>query len=327
MKKSRIYATILIILIGVTVTSFVGWFILKPAPYIMQGEVMATSYKISSQMAGRVDSLPVRKGETVNKGELLCVIKSKTVGTKLTQAEAQRTALEAQNIKVDRGTRSQVKAQAYQSLQQARAGLELARQTHTRIKNLHASGVVSSQKYDEAFTALRSAMAIEAMAAQGYSLACQGAQWEDKSTAKALVGGASGAVAEVESYITDGWQYSPVDGIVSSVMAERGELVGAGFPVITIIDLNDSWVVFNVKETLLPKIKVGKKLTGYFPALDRNIQLTISDISAEASYSTWAATRTSGEFDIRTFAVEARADRPIKDLRTGMSVIVDYNSL
>lgn len=325
--KSKIFAITLIILASITAVSLIGWFVLKPASQLMQGEVMAASYRISSQMAGRVDSLTVSRGDVVHKGDLLCVIRSKTVDSKLTQAQAERTALESQNIKVDNGTRAQVKAQAYQSLQQADAALELARQTHTRIQNLHRTGVVSSQRYDEAFTALRSAMAVQRMAAEQYSLACQGAQWEDKKTAQALVTGASGAVSEVESYLTDGWQYSPVDGVVTSVMAQRGELVGAGFPVITVMDLNDAWVVFNIKETLLSKITVGKEIVGFFPALNRSIKLKISHISAEASYSTWAATRTSGEFDIRTFSVEARPEKPIDNLRAGMSVVVDYSSL
>lgn len=114
---------------------------------------------------------------------------------------------------------------------------------------------------------------------------------------------------------------------MSSVISENGELVGTGFPVVTIVDLADAWTVFNVKETMLPKIRVGTRFDGYFPALDTTLSLTVDYIAAEASYATWAATRTTGEFDVKTFEVHARPAQPVEGLKPGMTVVVDYNTL
>lgn len=84
-------------------------------------------------------------------------------------------------------------------------------------------------------------------------MAVEGARLEDKTAAAALVAQATGAVSEVESYASDAIQYSPIDGEVSTVIAEPGELIGSGYPVITLLDMNDLWVTFNVRKTCYPK--------------------------------------------------------------------------
>lgn len=326
--KSKIFAVTLIIIGVITAVSLVGWFIWKPAPILLQGEIAATSYKISSQMAGRIDSLNVERGQIVKKGELIYVVRSKTIDAKLEQAKALKTVASAQNTKVDHGARQQVINQAYSMLQSALQAETLAQKTYQRIKNLYEGGVVPAQKFDEAQAAYKVTTNNVAVAQDAYSMANEGAVVEDKTSARALVSQAQGAVMEVQSYLEDGYQYSPVNGQVSSIIAQTGELVGAGLPVVTIVDLNDYWVAFNVKETLLPKLIVGKKIIGYIPAIDLNIEFIVTYIAPEASYATWSATRTTGEFDIKTFEVRAKPKAPnITNIRTGMSVLVDYETL
>lgn len=324
--KSKVYTITLIIIAVITVVAFIGWFVLKPAPYIMQGTVEATSYKVSSKVPGRVDSLTVKRGDAVTKGQFLYGISSPEVYAKLTQAEAARSAATAMQDKVDAGARKQQIQQAYEMWQQSLAGLELAQKTYNRVKNLYDQGVVPAQKLDEAYAALKAMKTTSVAAHAAYSMATEGAQWEEKAAAKAMVEQAGGAVSEVESYVTETRQYAPVDGEVSSVVSENGELVGTGYPVVTVVDLSDAWVVFNIKETMLPRIRMGTKFNGYFPALDKTYELTVDYIAAEASYATWAATRTSGEFDVKTFEVHARAAGRIDNIRPGMTVTVDYNS-
>ncbi|MDE5945564.1 MAG: efflux RND transporter periplasmic adaptor subunit [Rikenella sp.] len=325
--KSKVYTVTLVLIALITAVAFIGWFMLRPAPYVMQGTVEATSYKVSSKVPGRVDSLTVRRGDVVRKGQFLYGISSPEVLAKLTQAEAARSAAAAMQDKVDAGARKQQKQQAYEMWQKAQAGLELARKTYERVKNLYDQGVVPAQKLDEAQASLKAMQTTETAARAAYTMAVEGAQREDKAAAAALVEQAGGAVSEVESFILETRQYAPVDGEVSSVISENGELVGTGFPVITIVDLSDAWAVFNVKETMLPKIKQGTRFNGYFPALDTTLELAVTYIAAEASYATWAATRTSGEFDVKTFEVHARPTAPVENLKPGMTVLVDYNSL
>ena len=138
---------------------------------------------------------------------------------------------------------------------------------------------------------------------------------------------AEGAVSEVESYIGDAMVYSPVTGEVSTVIAEEGELVGSGYPVVAILDMSDMWVTFNVKETLLPGMKLGTRMTGFVPALDRDVEFEVTYIAPQADFATWAATRTQGGFDIRTFAVKARPVSVAENMRPGMSVLVDWDKI
>jgi HlyD family secretion protein len=209
----------------------------------------------------------------------------------------------------------------------AEAGRELAQKSYDRIKNLYESGVVPAQKFDEASANLQ-AMKTTAQAAQSqYNMAVEGARLEDKTAAAALVAQATGAVSEVESYASDAIQYSPIDGEVSTVIAEPGELIGSGYPVITLLDMNDLWVTFNVKEDLLPKVKIGSILTAYVPGLAKTIQLKIDYMAAQAEYATWSATKTRGDFDIRTFEVKARPVKRIAGLRPGMTVTVNWDEI
>lgn len=325
--KSKLFAITLITIAVITILSFIGWFLLKPEATLLQGEVAATSIKVSSQMPGRIGSLKVRAGDMVHKGDSLYHITSATVNAKLTQAQAVRSAAAYQSTKVDNGARKQVIEQAYEMWQKSIIGLDLVEKTYNRVKNLYESGVIPAQKMDEAQAQYKAALATVTMAKAQYTMAKEGAQWEDKKAAAALVDQAGGAVAEVESYLNDAAQLSPIDGEVASIIAQNGELVGAGYPVVTIVDLDDNWVVFNVKETMLPKMGKGKTMAAYFPALDKSAQIKVTYIAVEASYATWTATRASGEFDVRTFEVHCRTVQPLEGVRSGMSVTVDYSEL
>lgn len=325
--KSKAYTITLIVVACITVVALIGWFILKPQPFVLQGEVEATSYKVSSKVPGRIDSIAVKRGDVVRQGDFLYRISSPETEAKLWQAEAAKNAATAMQLKADRGTRRQQIDQAYEMWQKAEAGLELAQKTYARVKNLYEDGVVPAQKLDEAEANLQSMRTSASAAKAAHSLAVEGAQQEDKAAAAAKVAQAAGAISEVEAYVSDFYQYAPVNGEVSSVISEMGELVGTGFPVVTLVDLSDTWVVFHIKETMLPKITVGTKIQGYFPALDKTYELTITYIAAEASYATWTATKTSGEFDIRTFEVHARPAKAIDNIKPGMTVTVDYNHI
>lgn len=225
------------------------------------------------------------------------------------------------------GARIQQIEAALNMWEKAQAGLELARKTYERVQNLYNEGVVPAQKFDEA-EANYKAMEATALAAKAqYDMAVDGARKEDKEAAAARVRQAEGAVSEVQSYLVDASVYSPVTGEVSTIIAEEGELVGSGYPVVAILDMSDMWVTFNIKETLLPGMTIGTRMTGFVPALDRDVEFEVTYIAPQADFATWAATRTQGGFDIRTFAIKARPTAPVENLRPGMSVLVDWDKI
>ncbi len=327
MKRSNIIGLIGALLGVAVVVSILSWFVITPTPTILQGETDATSYKASSKVAGRIDSMMVREGQQVRKGDLLYVLSTPEVDAKVAQARAAQAAAAAQELKANRGARSQDIQSARDLYTQAESALALARKNYERAVNLQREGVIATQRLDEATTNLQVTQAAADAARQQYSLALEGAQSEDKASAMALTQQAAAVVAEAVSLQSDSRIYSPTDGEVSSIIAEVGELVGQGYPVVTVIDMNDIWVTYNIKETLMPKIKIGLRFMAYVPALDRDVEFVVDHISSQADFATWSATRTQGGFDIRTFAVKTRPTSHVEDLRPGMSALVNWDEL
>lgn len=327
MKKRNVIWLIIAVVVIIAVVALVGWYLKRSEPTIIQGTVECATYKASSKIAGRIEEMKVEQGDHVTKGQLLYVLSTPELDAKLRQAEAVKSAATALDQKALAGARVQQIEAALNMWQKAQAGKELAQKTYDRVKALYDKGVVPEQKFDEADANYRAMVATEMAAKAQYDLAVAGASKEDKDAAAAQVQQAEGVVSEVESYISDAMVYAPVDGEVSTIIAEQGELVGTGYPVVAILDTTDTWVTFNIKETLLPKITVGMKMTAYVPALDRNVEFEVTYISVQADFATWSATRTQGSFDIRTFAVKARPVTDVENIRPGMSVLVNWDEL
>ena len=326
MNRKIIWSAIITIAL-IIIVALVGYHLKHSEPIILQGTVECTTYRASSKIAGRIEKMNLHEGQHVTKGELLYTLSTPELNAKLQQAEAAKNAATALDQKALAGARIQQIEAARNLWQKAQAGRVLSQRTFERVKTLYEQGVVAAQKFDEAEANYQAMVASEAAAKAQYELALDGASKEDKEAAAAQVQQAEGAINEVESYISDAMVYSPVDGEISSIIAEQGELVGSGYPVVSIIDTTDIWATFNVKENLLPKIKIGGKMVAYIPALDRDIEFEIRYISVQADFATWSATRTQGSFDIRTFAVKAYPIGNAEGLRPGMSVLIDLNQL
>lgn len=326
MNRKIIWSAIITIAL-IIIVALVGYHLKHSEPIILQGTVECTTYRASSKIAGRIEKMNLHEGQHVTKGELLYTLSTPELNAKLQQAEAAKNAATALDQKALAGARIQQIEAARNLWQKAQAGRVLSQRTFERVKTLYEQGVVAAQKFDEAEANYQAMVASEAAAKAQYELALDGASKEDKEAAAAQVQQAEGAINEVESYISDAMVYSPVDGEISSIIAEQGELVGSGYPVVSIIDTTDIWATFNVKETLLPRIKIGGKMVAYIPALDRDIEFEIRYISVQADFATWSATRTQGGFDIRTFAVKVYPIGNAEGLQPGMSVLVDWNQL
>ncbi len=327
MKKNNVIGVIGALLGVVLLVSFISWFLVRKSPTILQGETDVTNYKASSKIAGRIDKMLVKEGQQVKKGELLYVLSTPEIDAKLRQARAAESAASAQDKKALAGARVQQIEAARSMWEKAEAGLEYARKTYERVKILYEEGVVPAQQFDEAEANYTAMKATVAAAESQYQMAVDGTRKEDKAAAAALLEQAASVVSEVEVYAKDACVYSPVDGEISTVIAQEGELVGSGYPVVTILDMSDIWIAYNVKETLMPKIKMGKKFKAYVPALDKEVELYVDYISVQADFATWSATRTQGGFDVRTFAVKARPVSAVDGLRPGMTAIVDWDKL
>ena len=307
----------------VLVVALAGFFLLTPPEETIMGQAEATTVRISGKVPGRIAEYRFGEGDQVKKGDTLVFLDTPEVLAKMRQAEAARAAAEAQHTKALNGARAQEITAAYELWQKAKAGLEIARKSYDRVRNLYEKGVMSAQKKDEAEANYNAMVATEKAACSQYEMAKEGARKEDKAAAEALVQRADGAIAEVESYIEESILLSPIDGEVTERFPERGELVGTGAPIMNIADLHDMWVTFSVREDLLKDLKVGNQIEAFIPALEnQSVTLQVYYLKDMGTYAAWKATKTTGQFDAKTFEVRARPTEPVDGLRPGMSVIL-----
>ena len=326
------FVRVLLFIVGLacilTILSVAGWFLFKPPPLIVQGEVEATQVQVAAKIFGRIESLAIREGEIVKKGQLLATIDSPEIRAKMKQAEAAQKAAGAQREKADRGARSEEIRMALNMWQRAKAGAELSQKTYERIRRLHRDGVVPAQKRDEAEAQWKGAQRAEKAARATYDMALAGARKEDRVTASALAEQASGALAEVEAYLEETRLFAPIGGEVADIIPERGELTSPGYPIVILVDLEDIWVTFNLREDLLSKIRMGSFLPVRFPALgNRETSLKVNFITALGDFATWHATKATGDFDLKTFEVRAVPVRSLEGLRPGMSAVVEWEGI
>ena len=294
-------------------------------PDLVQGEVEAAQVDVSSKLPGRVAEVLVELGQAVKKGDPVARLESPEVQARLDQAAAARAAATAQSEKADHGAREEELRAAENNWRRAEAAAGLARTTWERLERLQRDGVVPAQRRDEAEAGWKAARAAADAARAAWDMALAGARREDKAAARAVVRQAQGAVSEVEAWLGETTLRAPRDGEVSARNVEPGELAAPGYPVVSLVDLRDAWVVFNLREDRLAGLKVGQRLTARVPALGREVELVVSAISPLADFATWRSTSASGGFDLKTFEVRARPLQPVDGLRPGMSALVDWS--
>ncbi len=322
-NNKTLIAGLLAVLAAVGIVALVGLFAIHPQKEMLLGEADATEYRISNMVPGHIDQLYVAEGDHVRSGDTLAHIGSRQVDAKMIQAKAARSAASAQSRKAKGGARNQQVQMAYQVWQKAKAAEEVYKKSYDRVKGLYEKGVVSAQQYDEVDAKYKAAQADCAAAEQQYLMAKEGARSEDIAAASALVNQAGGAVAEVQSYLDDSYIIAPCDGEVVEVYAKLGDLVGTGAPLVSILDMSDNWFNFSIREDLLKDIKSGQSVKVRIPALgDKTYPCTVRNIKVMASYATWRATKTLGQYDVKSFDVKVVPQEDIDGLRPGMTAIL-----
>ncbi|ABZ78370.1 secretion protein HlyD family protein [Shewanella halifaxensis HAW-EB4] len=320
MRTNRILAAVaLIVLIGALLYGLLLAY--TPKPQLLQGQIEAREYNVSSKVPGRVEEVLVRRGDLVTEGDLLFAINSPELEAKLMQAEGGRDAAVAMQKEADNGARKQQIAAAKEEWLKAQAAAKLYRTTYERLEVLFNEGVLARQKRDEAFTQWQAAKYTEQAALAMYQMTDEGARIETKAAAAGNTRMAEGAVNEVSAILLDSQMRSPKTGEISEVLLQAGELAPSGFPVVSLIDMSDAWAVFQVREDQLKKFKQGDVLKLTIPALEQEVEFKVTNIAVMGDFATWRATESGHDFDMRTFEVELRPNKSIADLRVGMSVL------
>lgn len=281
---------------------------------LLQGEVDVKTVDLASKITGRIEKINYKKGDRVKKGDVLIALDTPDINAKAAQVDATVQLALAQQEKVNNGARNE-------QISMAKASRDLAKKTFDRLNRLHDEGVIPTQKLDEARAKYQAAQ-------DNYNMLVTGSRIEDKLSAAANVKRAMGANDEVQSYLKENTIVAPIDGVITEINVEEGELVGAGYPIVTIVDDNDCWVVFNLREDLLAKIKDGTEFNVKIPAIGREpVKVRVNYISVMGDFANWRATKAKGDFDMKTFEVRAVPVEKVDGLRAGMSAVFDWKKL
>ena len=308
--------------IAVLIVAIIGFFTLGKTDEVIQGEVEIGEYRVSCKLPARVVEIRVKEGDFVHKGDTLAILEIPEMNAQEKVAQSTEAATQALSNLTEEGARREAIQSARQLVVQAKAATDVAKKTYDRMQNLFSEGVMSQQKRDEAKAAWEVALAHENVMKSQYEMAKNGARTEEKKAAQSQANAAKHAVDVVRSVLKETVQVAAVDGEVSDIYPKEGELVGMGSPILSISMMKDMWGTFHVREDQLNGLKVGDTFTAFSPAFNKELKLKVFEIKDEGSYAVWKATKSNGQYDLKTFEVKARPINPFDGLRPGMSLIV-----
>ncbi len=321
-QKNSIILAILGFTGVVVIAGLIGYLTIGKSDDVIQGEIEVSEYRVSSKVPGRILELRVKEGDYVHVGDTLAILDAPEVEAKKAQAQSAEEAASAMKLMADNGARRQQIQGAYEVWQQAKAGLDIAKKTYERVQRLFNEGVMSAQKRDEALAQYKAYEAQEKAAKSQYDMAKEGARKEERMAAAAQVNRARGAVQEVSSYINETVQVAQIEGEVSDIYPKVGELVGTGSPIMSISIMSDVWGTFNVREDQLNGLKIGSEFTAFSPAFKKDVKMKVYYIKDQGSYAVWKATKSNGQYDLKTFEVKARPVTKMEGLRPGMTLVM-----
>ena len=323
-KKVPNYIPALVFIVGIVALAAVcGIIALRHPETTIQGEVEVEEYRVSSKIPGRILRLMAEEGQRGKAGDTLGILEAPEVEAELQQAEAAEQAADAVSRKAQKGARDEQVRAAYEMWQKAKAGAEVMEKSYKRIRHLYDEGVTTAQKLDEITAQRDAAIATERAAKAQYDMAKNGAQQEDREAARAQKSRAEGAVREVNSYLRESVLIAQMDGEVTDVFPVMGELVGTGAPVMNVALMDKMWLTFNIREDFLADIRMGQKVKAVIPALgNKEITAKVTAMKDLGTFAAWKATKTTGEYDRKTFQVKAVPTTPVEGLRPGMTVLL-----
>jgi HlyD family secretion protein len=313
--------------VALVVAALSVFYLLRPEPLLVQGEVDATRLDIAARVDGRVKEIPVERGQNVPANSVLVKIDNPETVAKLEQMRAAMAVAEAQLANVLVGTRVETIAARKAEMERAQAALVLAQKTFERTNTLTQQGNAPQARLDQVTDTLHESERAVDQAKSAYDQAVNGYTKEERAIAKANVEKADADIQSVQSIIDQLTVFAPVASQIYQRNVEPGEYVSPGVPLVTLIDLADVWIHFDLREDLVKTLKVGDRFDVHIPALnDRSVPVEVKLIATKGEYASWRATRASGDFDLRTFSIRAYPVQLVPELRPGMSAYLDWRS-
>ncbi len=293
----------------------------NPKPPLV-GVVHETEIRIAPETSGRLKSVVVSAGQEVRKGETLAELSSPEISASLEEAKANAKSARADLAHVEAGVRKEEVDAAAESAAIAASNLALARQQFARVSALAAKAFASRQQYDEDAAALSEAEAHLHVAEGALAESKAGPTKEEVAVAQSQLALGLATVAEVEADLAKTTLTAPVDGVARLLVAEPGEAIVPGQPVLTLGVGDDRWFTFTIREDRLDGLTIGSKLTLRTAAGDR-FEAKVTELRPLGEFAVWRAARAVGDHDLANFLMRADPVGPTPKLDPGMTVWID----
>jgi HlyD family secretion protein len=315
-------ATRIIALAAIVVATGVGGYFLwrpEPAPPVV-GVVRATEVRVAPEVGGQLDAIKVKKGDRVRAGDIVAELSALELTAAVVQARAALDAASANRDHVYAGVRAEEIEALAAEIAKAKSRLAYAEQQLERTAYLARTDIASQQSLDQAQNDAASARADVAEAQANYDAAKAGPTKEERAIADAQVKAAASALGVLERRLDKTILRAPADGVVSVIVAEVGENVRAGEPVLVIAETGKQWLSFNAREDLLHGLTVGAKVDIARPGAPQPMPAIVTELRPLGSFATWQAERAAGDHDRNTLRLRLDPQGDPSAFEPGMTV-------
>ncbi len=325
MNKKIIFGSIplVIVIVAIAVLIFRKT---NPEPYVMTGLIETVQVNASSLLPGRVDSLYVEEGDTVKKGQILASLDTRILDAKMYQAEGMVKSAGSMAQLVRKGAREEQKKNAENQYNIAKVNFEMARKAYNRYKALYNDSIISEQELDVVQTQYEAAKNQMQISKNIYEIALKGARPEEINAAEGQKQTAEGVANEAKALHDETLITAPVTGVISEKMAQEGEVIGLAYPVFIVIQPQKNYALLQVREDMMKYFKIGSKHTITLPALgDKEFEVEVHYIAPMADFATWEPAQMKGDYNLKSFEVHLKPEKPQRDWHAGMSFQLKIN--
>jgi len=307
-----------LILLAAGASAYLLWPRGQPAPIV--GIVRTTQIRVAPEVGGQLATIKVHKGDRVRAGDVVAELSALELSAAVVQARAALAEASAQRDHVYAGVRAEEIAALAAEIAKAQSRLEYAQQQLTRTATLARTDTATQQALDQAENDAATARADVAEAEANHAAAVVGPTREERAIADAQVKAAAAALAVLERRLAKTSLHAPADGIVSVIVAEVGENVSAGQPVLAIAATGKQWLSFNAREDLLHGLSVGAKVDLARPGAQPMMPAVVTELLPLGPFATWQAERAVGDHDLNTLRLRLDSQGDASGLEPGMTV-------
>jgi HlyD family secretion protein len=311
-----------ILVLGVLVAACVGgYLLLRPAPAApIAGVVRATEIRLAPEVGGQLAAIKVHKGDTVHAGDVVAELSALELTAAVAQARAALDAATADRNNVYAGVRAEQIAALAAEIAKANSKLAYVEAQLVRVSTLARSDTATQQALDQATNDAAAARADVAEAEANHAAAVAGPTKEERFIADAQVQAAAAALAVLERHLGKSVLRSPVDGVISVIVAEIGENVRVGQPVLAIAATGQQWLSFNAREDFLRGLTVGTTVDVARAGARETMPAVVTELRPLGTFATWQAERAVGDHDRNTLRLRLDPQGDASGLEPGMTV-------